>query len=89
MSSRSIRLYLLRIFLLSKSVLLIVRFQESDTGLYISLTTFFGFGKSYVEQYYQKTNHAVFLHIQRLKTEVRFGLTVSRLSEDDYAVLLS
>lgn len=59
------------------------KLQETDTGLYISLTSFFGFGKSHVERYYQKTNHAVFLHIQRLKTEVSL---VSRLIKDDFAL---
>lgn len=52
--------------------------QESETGLYVSLTTFLGFGKDHVERYYQKTNHAVFLHIQRLKTEVRIEICAFR-----------
>ena len=46
-------------------------FQETETGLYVSLCTFLGFGKDYVEGYFKKTGNAVFLHIQRQKTEVR------------------
>ncbi|KAK6618457.1 hypothetical protein RUM43_013650 [Polyplax serrata] len=42
---------------------------ESENGLYISLTTFMGFGKDYVDLYYNKTKHAVFLHYLRTKTE--------------------
>lgn len=53
-------------------------FQESETGLYVSLTTFFGFGKDFVERYYQKTNHAAFLHIQRTKIEVRIANSAFR-----------
>lgn len=49
-----------------------VFYQESAEGLYISLTSFLGFGKDYVERYYQKTKHAVFLHIKRTKTEVNY-----------------
>ncbi|XP_049873655.1 ubiquitin carboxyl-terminal hydrolase 5 [Pectinophora gossypiella] len=43
---------------------------ESETGLYVSLTSFLGFGRNYVEQYFQKTGNAVFLHIQREKKPV-------------------
>ncbi|CAG9856066.1 unnamed protein product [Phyllotreta striolata] len=43
---------------------------ESDTGLYVSLTTFLGFGRDHVERYFNKTNHGVFLHIRREKYEV-------------------
>lgn len=48
-------------------------FQESDDGLYISLTSFLSFGKDYVDRYYQKTKNAVFLHIKRTKTEVKIN----------------
>ncbi|KAG7308444.1 hypothetical protein JYU34_005650 [Plutella xylostella] len=37
---------------------------ESETGLYVSLVSFLGFGRNYVEQYFQKTGNAVFLHIK-------------------------
>ncbi|XP_026327826.1 ubiquitin carboxyl-terminal hydrolase 5 [Hyposmocoma kahamanoa] len=40
---------------------------ESETGLYVSLTSFLGFGRNYVEQYFQKTGNAVYLHIRREK----------------------
>ncbi|CAH2048779.1 unnamed protein product, partial [Iphiclides podalirius] len=43
---------------------------ESETGLYVSLTSFLGFGRNYVEQYFQKTGNAVFLHIHREKKPV-------------------
>lgn len=45
-------------------------FQETDTGLFVSLNSFFGFGKDYLELYHRKTGHSVFLHIQREKHEV-------------------
>ncbi|XP_045773142.1 ubiquitin carboxyl-terminal hydrolase 5 isoform X2 [Maniola jurtina] len=43
---------------------------ESETGLYVSLTSFLGFGRNYVEQYFQKTGNAVFLHILREKIPI-------------------
>lgn len=43
---------------------------ESETGLYVSLETFLGFGRNYVEQYFQKTGNPVFLHIQREKKPI-------------------
>ncbi|XP_052753227.1 ubiquitin carboxyl-terminal hydrolase 5 isoform X2 [Galleria mellonella] len=43
---------------------------ESETGLYVSLVTFLGFGRNYVEQYFQKTDNAVFLHIYTEKKPV-------------------
>ncbi|XP_074038591.1 ubiquitin specific protease 5 isoform X1 [Leptinotarsa decemlineata] len=43
---------------------------ETDTGLYVSLTTFIGLGRNHVERYYRKTGHAVFLHLKREKYEV-------------------
>lgn len=43
---------------------------ESETGLYVSLTSFLGFGRNYVEQYFQKTGNAVFLHIFREKKPI-------------------
>ncbi|CAH0715342.1 unnamed protein product, partial [Brenthis ino] len=43
---------------------------KSETGLYVSLTSFLGFGRNYVEQYFQKTGNAVFLHIFRDKKPI-------------------
>ncbi|CAH2095956.1 unnamed protein product [Euphydryas editha] len=44
--------------------------RESETGLYVSLISFLGFGRNYVEQYFQKTGNAVFLHIFREKIPI-------------------
>lgn len=38
--------------------------------MYVSLTTFLGFGHDYVEGYYRKTGNAVFLHIFRERIEL-------------------
>lgn len=43
---------------------------ETETGLYVSLTSFLGFGHSHVERYYRKTGHSVFLHMRRERREV-------------------
>ncbi|XP_067009453.2 ubiquitin carboxyl-terminal hydrolase 5 [Anabrus simplex] len=43
---------------------------ETETGLYVSLTSFIGLGREHVERYFRKSNNAVFLHIQREKKEV-------------------
>lgn len=43
---------------------------ESPTGLYISLSTFFGLGQDYVERYFRQTGNAVFLHILKTKKEI-------------------
>lgn len=40
---------------------------ESPTGLYVSLTSFLGFGENYVKKYAEKTGNCVFLHIRREK----------------------
>lgn len=44
--------------------------QETPTGLYVSLTTFLGFGRSHVDQYARHSGHAVYLHIRRERHEV-------------------
>lgn len=44
--------------------------QETPTGLYVSLTSFLGFGAEYVEGYFRKTGNAVFLHIFREEIEI-------------------
>lgn len=38
--------------------------------MYISLTSFLGFGQDHVDGYYKKTGNAVFLHIFREKIEL-------------------
>ncbi|KAK9892573.1 hypothetical protein WA026_020954 [Henosepilachna vigintioctopunctata] len=43
---------------------------ETDTGLYVSLSSFIGLGRDYLEQHYNRTGDAVYLHIQREKSEV-------------------
>lgn len=40
---------------------------ESPTGLYVSLTSFLGFGEEYVQKYAEKSGNYVFLHIYREK----------------------
>ena len=49
---------------------IIVCLQETETGLYVCLNTFLGFGKRYVEKYFRKTGNGVFLHIRRTRKEV-------------------
>ena len=45
--------------------------QECDTGIYICMNTFIGFGKKFVEHNYKKTGNAVYLHLKRVKKQVR------------------
>lgn len=40
---------------------------ETPTGLYVSLSSFLGFGEEYVKKYAEKTGNCVFLHIRREK----------------------
>ncbi|XP_057320588.1 ubiquitin carboxyl-terminal hydrolase 5 [Microplitis mediator] len=40
---------------------------ESPSGLYVSLTSFHGLGRDYVERYYNKTGHRIYLNIKRIK----------------------
>ncbi|KAG8300570.1 Ubiquitin carboxyl-terminal hydrolase 5 [Homalodisca vitripennis] len=44
---------------------------ESETGLYVCLKTFLGFGREHVERSFSRTGNPVFLHIRREKTEVK------------------
>ncbi|MPC16386.1 Ubiquitin carboxyl-terminal hydrolase 5 [Portunus trituberculatus] len=46
------------------------RLAESETGLYVCLKTFLGWGKEYVSQYSQRTGNCVFLHLRRIKKEL-------------------
>lgn len=41
---------------------------ETDTGLFVNLTTFLGFGKEFIGPYSEKSGNAVFLHIHKEKT---------------------
>ncbi|XP_063233361.1 ubiquitin carboxyl-terminal hydrolase 5 [Bacillus rossius redtenbacheri] len=43
---------------------------ETEGGLYVSLKTFLGFGRDYVELYHQQTGNSVFLHIVRTKRKI-------------------
>ncbi|XP_013417871.1 ubiquitin carboxyl-terminal hydrolase 5 [Lingula anatina] len=43
---------------------------ESETGLYVCLNSFLGFGRRHVERYFRKTGNAVFLHLRRIKREL-------------------
>nr|CAG4646818.1 EOG090X0181 [Megafenestra aurita] len=40
---------------------------ESETGLYVCLNTFMGFGKNHVECYVNKTGNKVFLHLRKIR----------------------
>lgn len=50
--------------------------QESEDGLYVCLTTFYGFGRNYVELYSNRTGRSAFLRLKRTKKSVE-------ASEDD------
>lgn len=43
---------------------------ESPTGLYVSLSSFLGFGEEYARLYAEKSGNRVFLHLKREKIEV-------------------
>nr|CAG4636782.1 EOG090X0181 [Ceriodaphnia reticulata] len=40
---------------------------ESDTGLYVCLNTFFGYGHEHVERFVNKSGNKVFLHLRKIK----------------------
>ena len=44
--------------------------QESETGLYVCMNKFLGFGRKYVEAYHEKTGRTLFLHLRRIKKEI-------------------
>ncbi|XP_073842535.1 ubiquitin specific protease 5 [Musca autumnalis] len=50
---------------------------ESPTGLYVSLTSFLGFGEEYAVKYAEKTGNCVFLHIRREKIPIEDDSTKS------------
>ena len=41
--------------------------QESETGLYICLNSFLGFGRDHVERHVAQTGNKVFLHLHKIK----------------------
>ncbi|GFT00664.1 ubiquitin carboxyl-terminal hydrolase 5 [Nephila pilipes] len=43
---------------------------ESDSGLYVCMSTFLGFCKKHVQAYFFKTSNSLFLHLKRFKREV-------------------
>ncbi|XP_041479987.1 ubiquitin carboxyl-terminal hydrolase 5-like [Lytechinus variegatus] len=40
---------------------------ESETGLFVCMNTFLGFGKDYVRRHYERTNNPVYLHLKTIK----------------------
>ena len=47
-------------------------FQEHESGLYVCMNKFLGFGKDFVLEYFHRTGNAVFLHMRRIKKKVNF-----------------
>ncbi|CAG7723166.1 unnamed protein product [Allacma fusca] len=43
---------------------------EIETGLYVSLASFWGLGRDFVERYADKTKETLFLHIRRIRTKI-------------------
>ncbi|KFB47436.1 AGAP012248-PA-like protein [Anopheles sinensis] len=43
---------------------------ESDTGLYVSLASFLGFGEEHYRQYAERSGNRVFVHLKRDKIEI-------------------
>jgi len=41
--------------------------KESETGLYVCLATFLGFGRDHVEEHVRKAGNKVFLHLHKIK----------------------
>ena len=62
------------IWLQDKNVETYYILQETETGLYVCLNTFLGFGKKHVEPYFRKTGNGVFLHLRRIRKEVSYLL---------------
>lgn len=56
-------------------------FQETETGLYVCLNTFLGYGEDFVGGYHKKTGNSVFLHIRRLRHEIAENVNIE--SSDD------
>ncbi|XP_053306196.1 ubiquitin carboxyl-terminal hydrolase 5 isoform X3 [Spea bombifrons] len=44
---------------------------ESECGLYVCMNSFLGFGRPYVERYYNKTGQRAFLHLKRTPKPVQ------------------
>lgn len=54
--------------------------QETETGLYVCLSTFLGLGQDYVETHFRQKGCGLFLHIRREKIDVsicNFNKTVT------------
>jgi len=49
--------------------------QETETGLYVCLSTFWGLGREHVEKYARRMGNNIFLHIRRIKHKVRSRLS--------------
>lgn len=67
---------------------LFVFFQESETGLYICLNTFLGWGKEYVSSYSQRTGNYVFLHLRRIKKEVSVAIPCTKFVDSLFSLYL-
>lgn len=52
-------------------LLRMIKFQESETGLYICMNKHYAFGKKYVEGYSSKTGCRAFLHLRRKRKVCR------------------
>ena len=53
--------------LINNYFLFIIFNKESETGLYVCLATFFGFGHDHVNEHVKKTGNKVFLHLHKIK----------------------
>lgn len=53
--------------------------QASETGLYICMNKYYGFGKKYVENYSNTTGNRVFLHLKTIK-KVRINVVQNVIS---------
>ncbi|WAR15202.1 UBP5-like protein [Mya arenaria] len=43
---------------------------ESETGLYVCMSSFLGLGKKHMERHFKKTGNGVFLHLRRIRKAV-------------------
>ena len=54
-------------FQISKHNFCLNLLKESETGLYVCLNTFLGYGQDYVDHHVKKTGKTIFLHLKKLK----------------------
>lgn len=47
-------------------VYFIINMKVSDGGLYVCMSSYLSFGRNYVEKYFQKTGHDIFLHLKKV-----------------------